>query len=311
MRRYFLRKILHSLSIIFGVALIIFTLFHVIGGDPVYEILGKYANAERAQDLRNEYGLNKPLWTQFFLYLKQIVTFDYGRSYATRQSISEILSNGIGPSLSLTLPAFVITTVLAVSISLFSAFFRGKLTDRLILLLSVLGMSVPVLAYILFGQYFLAYKLGLFPISGYAHSLGERISYLVLPVLIWIVINLGYDVRYFRVFISKELNQDYVRTARAKGLSEVSVFTKHILRNSLVPILTNVVIQIPFLILGSLLIENFFSIPGLGSVIVDAINSRDFPVIKAMTTLVSMLFIIGHLITDLLYAVVDPRIKIQ
>jgi len=311
MRRYFLRKILHSLSIIFGVALIIFTLFHVIGGDPVYEILGKYANAERAQDLRNEYGLNKPLWTQFILYLKQIVTFDYGRSYATRQSISEILSNGIGPSLSLTLPAFVITTVLAVSISLFSAFFRGKLTDRLILLLSVLGMSVPVLAYILFGQYFLAYKLGLFPISGYAHSLGERISYLVLPVLIWIVINLGYDVRYFRVFISKELNQDYVRTARAKGLSEVSVFTKHILRNSLVPILTNVVIQIPFLILGSLLIENFFSIPGLGSVIVDAINSRDFPVIKAMTTLVSMLFIIGHLITDLLYAVVDPRIKIQ
>jgi peptide/nickel transport system permease protein len=167
------------------------------------------------------------------------------------------------------------------------------------------------LAYILFGQYFFAYKLGWFEISGYDPSIEGWFRYMGLPALIWIVVGLGYDVRFYRTAVLEETSQDYVRTARAKGLSEPRTFLKHVLKNSMGPIITNVMAEIPLLITSAFLLESFFGIPGLGGITISALRSSDFPVIKAMTTLQSILFIVGNLLTDFLYTVVDPRVSLK
>lgn len=308
---YIVRKILNTLPTLLGVALIIFVLFNMVGGDPTYQMLGKHATAEQVAEIRHEYGFDQPLPVQFVQYLKQIVTFDYGRSYATHQPIKDMILSGMGPSLTLTLPAFLITTIVAVLLGLLVAYFRGKWIDKVALILCVFGMSVPMLAYILFGQYFLAYKLGWFPISGFETDWSERFQYVALPILLFFLVSLGYDVRFYRTAVLEETGQDYVRTARAKGLSEPAIFLKHVLKNSMVPILTNIVIEIPLLILGAFLLESFFGIPGLGGITINAVNNSDFPVLKAMATLTTFLFILGNLFTDILYTVVDPRVSFK
>jgi len=308
---YIFRKILNTLPTLLGVALIIFVLFNMVGGDPTYQMLGKHATAQQVAEIRHEYGFDQPLPMQFVKYLKQIVTFDYGRSYATHQSIKDMILSGMGPSLTLTLPAFFITTIVAVLLGLLVAYFRGKWIDKLAVILCVFGMSVPMLAYILFGQYFLAYQLGWFPISGFETDWAERFQYVALPILLFFLVSLGYDVRFYRTAVLEETGQDYVRTARAKGLSEPVIFLKHVLKNSMVPILTNIVIEIPFLILGAFLLESFFGIPGLGGITINAVNNSDFPVLKAMATLTTFLFILGNLLTDILYTLVDPRVSFK
>ena len=311
MLAYIIRRLLNTVPIILGVTLIVFILFNLVGGDPTYQMLGRHANTQQIAELRHEYGFDQPQYVQFISYLKQVITFDYGRSYATKQPISQMILDGMGPSLSLMIPAFLLTTILSVSIGLMVAYFRGKWIDRVTVILCVLGMSLPMLAYILFGQYFLAFKWGWFPISGYDTQWPDRLQYVLMPMLIFVAVSLGYDVRFYRTAILEEVNQDYVRTARAKGLSEPRVFFKHVLKNSMVPILTNIVIEIPLLILGAFLLESFFGIPGLGSITIDAVHNSDFPVIKAMTTLVAILYVIGNLATDILYTLVDPRVSLK
>ena len=308
---YILRKIAATIPTIFGVALIIFFLFNLVGGDPTLQMVGKHATPQLIAELRHEYGFDQPLWMQFLVYLKQILTFDYGRSYATKQQIGDMILRGIGPSLTLTIPAFLLTTFLAVGIGLVVAYFRGRWIDKVVVIACVFGMSMPMLAYILFGQYFLAYKWGLFPISGFETAWPDRFEYVAMPILLWVMVSLGYDVRFFRTALIEETTQDYVRTARAKGLSEPLVFFKHVLKNSMVPIVTNVVIEIPLLVLGAFLLESFFGIPGLGGITIDAIHNSDFPVIKAMTTLQALLFILGNLATDVVYTLVDPRVSLK
>jgi peptide/nickel transport system permease protein len=222
-----------------------------------------------------------------------------------------MILDGIGPSLSLMIPAFFLTTILAIGIALLVAYFRGRWIDKIGIVACVFGMSVSMLAYILFGQYFFAFKMGWFPISGYETTWPERLQYILMPMIIFVIVSLGYDVRFYRTAILEETNQDYVRTARAKGLSEPRIFFKHVLKNSMIPILTNVVIEIPLLILGAFLLEGFFGIPGLGSITIDAVHNSDFPVIKAMTTLVAILYILGNLATDILYTLVDPRVSLK
>lgn len=308
---FLIRRILGTIPIVFGVALVVFLLFNIVGGDPALMMVGKHATAQQIADIRREYGLDQPVHIQFLHYLQEIATFDFGRSYATRQKISDMIWNGIGPSLSLTLPAFLLTTVISVLIGLFVAYFRGKIIDRVSVFLCVIGMSIPVLGYILFGQYYLAYELRWFPISGYDYSFPGRFQYLALPIVLWLLLSIGYDVRFYRTAIIEEADQDYVRTARAKGLSEPKVFLKHVLKNSMVPIITNVVIEIPLLILGSFLFETFFGIPGLGSITIDALHNSDFPVIKAMAFVISLLLIVGNILTDVIYALVDPRVNLK
>lgn len=308
---YIVRKTLSTIPTIFGVTLIVFLLFNMVGGDPALMMVGKHATPQAIAEIRHEYGFDQPQYVQFFTYLKQVVTFDYGRSYSTREQISDMILRGIGPSLTLTVPAFFLTTIFAIAIGLLVAYFRGKWIDKLGVILCVFGMSLPMLAYILFGQYFFAYRLGWFPISGFDFGFPDRFYFVGLPVLIWVLVSLGYDVRFYRTAVLEEVGQDYVRTARAKGLAEPRIFLKHVLKNSMGPILTNVVIEIPLLIMGAFLLESFFGIPGLGGITIDALHNSDFPVIKAMTTLQALLLIFGNLATDILYTLVDPRVNLK
>jgi len=311
MTKYILRRLLNLIPVLLGVSLIIFLLFNVISGDPTAVLLGKNATAKQMIELREQLGLNKSLFLQYLDVVKSAFTFDFGRSWATKQEISSMILQGAYPSLCLTVPAFVISTILSLIISLFVAFHRGKGIDLFIRFLCIAGMSISALAYILGFQWLFAFKLGWFEISGFEYGFPDFIPYVALPGIIWILLSLGPDVRFFRTVILDEIYQDYVRTARAKGLGEVSLLLKHVLRNALIPIITYTVIQIPFLILGALLLENFFSIPGLGGITLNALNSSDFPVIKAMAILSSVVYIIFSLISDILYTLVDPRVKLK
>jgi peptide/nickel transport system permease protein len=310
MTQYLLRRLLQAIPIVIGVSIITFLIFNVVGGDPVYQMAGKSATKEEIAALRHELGIDKPLYAQYFHYLKQITTFDFGRSYATKQKISEMVLEGIGPSLSLAVPAFIFGSLVAIVIALLVAFYRGSWIDRLMVLFAVAGMSVSILVYIVAGQYYLAYLKGIFPISGWEPG-AAGIPFLILPGLIWVVVSFGSDVRYFRTVMLDEMNQDYVTTAYAKGLSRVPVLFKHVLKNAMIPIITRLVISIPFLYTGSLLLENFFGIPGLGCMSINAINSSDFPVIKAFTFIGSLLYVVGNIMTDVCYAIMDPRIRLK
>ncbi|HMQ10411.1 MAG TPA: ABC transporter permease [Oligoflexia bacterium] len=308
MWNYFIRRLLQTIPIVFGVALITFTLFHFVGGDPIIQLLGPHATASEIARLREQYGLNDPIYVQFFRYLKEIVTLDFGRSFQSHQVISSMIKDGALISLSLTLPAFFMSLIVAIAFSMLSAFYRDTWLDRALVIFSIAGMSISILAFILFGQYILAFQMNLFPVSGYEPG---QIQYLLLPWLIWIIVSSGADVRFFRTVFLEELSKDYIRTAYYKGASTARVLIKHALPNAMLPIITRVVINIPFLFLGSLLLENFFSIPGLGSMTVDAFNNADWPVIKAMTVLGSLLYIAGNILSDLLYAKVDPRVRLN
>jgi peptide/nickel transport system permease protein len=311
MTRYIIRRLINLIPVLFGVSFVIFVLFNLVSGDPTAVLLGKNATARQMAELREQLGLNKPLIDQYLDVVKSAFTFDFGRSWATKQEIRQMIIQGAYPSLCLSIPAFVIATILSLIIALVVAFYRGKGIDVTVRVLCIAGQSISALAYILFFQYFFAYKLGWFEISGFEYGLPDFVPFIALPAIIFILLSLGPDVRFFRTVILDEIYQDYVRTARAKGLGEVNVLLKHVLRNAMIPIITYVVIQIPSLILGALLLENFFSIPGLGGITLNALNSSDFPVIKAMAILSSVLYIILSLLTDIIYTIVDPRVKLK
>jgi peptide/nickel transport system permease protein len=311
MFNYVIRRLLYMIPVLLGVSLVIFILFNMIGGDPTAVLLGKNANAHAMAELREQLGLNKSLFMQYLDVVKSAFTFDFGRSWATRQEITYMIRQGAYPSLCLTIPAFVISTILSLIISLVVAFYRGKGIDLFIRFFCIAGMSVSALTYILAFQWLFAFKLGWFEISGFEYGFPDFLPYIALPVIIWILLSLGPDVRFFRTVILDEIYQDYVRTARAKGLSEITILLKHVLRNAMIPIITYTVIQIPFLILGALLLESFFGIPGLGGITLNALNSSDFPVIKAMSILSSVVYILFSLISDVLYTFADPRVKLK
>ena len=308
---YAFRRLLYVIPVLLGVCGIVFLLFKVVSADPAMIRLGKHASAEQILELRSQLGLDRSWYFQYWDIVRSAFTFDFGRSWSTQQEISSMIKAGAIPSLTLSIPAFVISTILSLIISLLVAFFRGKTIDKVVVFTCVTMMSVSSLAYILFGQWFFAYKLGWFEISGYESGFPYFLPFVILPVLIWVTLGIGPDVRFYRTIVLDEIYQDYVRTARAKGLSERVILFKHVLKNAMIPIITYLVIQIPFLILGALLLESFFSIPGLGSMTLNAINSSDFPVIKAMTVLSAVAYIIFGVITDVLYTLVDPRVRLS
>ncbi len=308
---YILRRLLYVIPVILGVCAIIFLIFNVVAPDPALIILGKHATVEQIVEIREQLGLNRSMWLQYFDIVKSAFTFDFGRSWSTKQEIIQMIKAGAIPSATLSFPAFFISTILGISIALLVAFYRGSVFDKVTVVGCVTLMSVSSLAYILFGQWFFAYKLGWFEISGYDYGFPYFIPYILLPAIIWVMLSVGPDVRFYRTIMLDEIYQDYIRTARAKGLSERVILFKHVLKNAMIPIITYVVIQIPFLILGALLLESFFSIPGLGSITLNAINSSDFPVIRAMTVLSAVAYIIFSVITDVLYTLVDPRVRLS
>lgn len=310
---YIIRRLLYTIPIVLGVLLLTFTLFNVVGGDVTDQIAGKAASKETREEIRKEYGWDKPLFlawdSQFLNHLKSAATFDFGRSWNDRERIIDKIKRGAGPSLSLTIPMFFGTIIISISLALVVAFLRGTIIDVLAVLICVAGMSVPFLSFILFGQYFLAFKWGFFPVFFWPDLSPPQ--YVALPVLIGIVAGLGGNLRFYRTVMLDEMHSDYVRTAFAKGLTSRRVLFKHVLKNAMIPIITQVVLAIPFLFLGSLLLERFFGIPGLGYLMIEAIGSRDFGVINAMTYIGAMLFVVFNLITDICYSFVDPRISFE
>lgn len=250
--------------------------------------------------------MSNPFDSQFLFYLKQLAHLDFGVSISNNQRVSKLLLDGIGPSLMLTVPIFFVGLITAVMLSLFCAFWRDTWIDRFFVVFSVALMSVNYLVWIVGGQYLLGFKLGWFPVWGF-----EDPRYLALPVLIGVFSGLGAELRFYRTIMLDEAHRDYVRTAQAKGVSRTGVLFKHVLKNAMIPIITNTVIAIPFLYTGSLLLESFFGIPGLGYLGINAINSSDVDVVRAIVLVGSIIFVIANLLTDLCYALVDPRVKLK
>lgn len=311
MFKFIIRRILYSVPILFGVTLVTFLLFNVAGGDPAAQAAGRYATPEQIEVMRTQMGLNKPLLFQYFDLLRQIFTLDWGRSWSSKQPISYLIASGMGPTLTVTVPAFIISLLFNIPLALLMAYRRNSAFDKSTLVFCLALLSISSVVYVLAGQYFLSYKWGLFPISGWDPDPIGRWHFATLPIIILFALSLGGDILFFRTVFLEEMYQDYVRTARSKGVSETTVLFKHVLRNALIPIITLVVLQIPFLIVGSLLIESYFGIPGLGGLIYQAIQEADFPVIKAVTIMGAVLYIFLQVVSDVAYAIVDPKVRLS
>ncbi len=315
MLNYIIRRMLHVIPIILGTSFVFFLIFNVVGGSDkqLYNVLPqKSRTAEGIEAYREAYGLNDPLVVQYINMVQEMVTFDFGRSLATRRDIKKEIKRQVPASIMLTFPAFTIGTIVALCLALFCAFYRGRWPDIVLTFTSVLGMATPLLAIIIIGQYLFAYKWQIFPLQGFARGgFIAAIPYLILPWILWVVASVGPDIRFYRNVLLEEVNRDYVRTARAKGASQARVMFSHVLPNAMIPILTYLVISLPFLLTGSLLLESFFSIPGMGSLLVSAVVKYDFPVLKATVMVFTLFFVFFSLLTDILYAVVDPRIKLN
>jgi len=295
-----------------GVILLVFVLFNWVGGDPAYVLAGKISNQEQIDNIRRQLGVDQPYWVQLWIFVKQVLTADFGASWSTNERISHILATRLGPSLTVLVPLLILDTIISVALALAVAYVRGSLTDRLVMILCTVGLSISILVYIIVFQYFFAYKLGWFPVQGWGSGFWENlVVYSSLPILIGLVVSIAPSLRLYRTFVLDEINQDYVRTARAKGVGENRIMWVHVLRNASIPIITYVMAALPGLLLGAFLIERFFSIPGIGREVILAVERSDFPVIKAITVYVAFATILSNLLADLMYKAVDPRVQLK
>ncbi|WP_218082443.1 ABC transporter permease [Anthocerotibacter panamensis] len=329
MLTYLLRRLFYTLPIVLGVMLLTFFLFFMVTSpeNVARRQLGKNPTPELVRNWLKTHGYDKPQFvnlpfdkqynpeypwwdSQFTTHMRATLLFQFGKSDATGEDIGDRLRQGAGPSALVTLPAFLVTLLVTVSLSLVIALYRGSYLDWGGMFICVLLMSVPIMVYIIAGQWLLGLVLRYFPIFGFATGT-DSLRFILLPLVIGVIVALGASVRFYRTVMLDEIGQDYTRTARAKGLSERVVLFKHVLKNALIPILTNVVADLPLLILGSLLLENFFGIPGLGNLAIVAINELDFSLLRALVFLGSLLYIVGLLLTDISYTLVDPRVRLD
>ena len=325
MLAYVVRRVLYAVPILIGVNLVTFLLFFVVNtpDDMARMQLGaKRVTPEAIEKWKTERGYNKPLLynysarglgklsdTIFYEKSVRLFAFDFGAAEDQRNIANEIRTR-MWPSLALAIPVMLVGLAVNITFALFMAFFRATYLDFWGVVLCVAMMSISTLFYIIGGQYVASKLWHLVPISGYDGGL-DAARFLFLPVLIGVVGGIGSGARWYRTLFLEEMGRDYVRTARAKGLAESVVLFRHVLKNAMIPILTGVVVVIPLLFMGSLLSESFFGIPGLGSYTIDAIQAQDFAVVRSMVFIGSVLYILGLLLTDLSYTLVDPRIKLQ
>ncbi len=325
MLAYIVRRMLYAIPILIGVNLLTFSLFFLVNSpdDMARMHLGmKRVTPEAIVKWKQEHGYDKPLMynanaagldaftdTIFFDKSVSLFAFDFGSADDGRD-IGFDISQRMWPSLAIAVPVFIVGILVNITFAMLLAFFRATYIDTWGVVLCVVLMSISALFYIIGGQFLIGKLLHLVPISGYDTGL-SAIKFLILPVLIGIISGVGAGSRWYRTIFLEEINRDYVRTARAKGLSERAVLFRHVLKNAMIPILTGAVVVIPALFMGSLLLESFFGIPGLGSYTIDAIRSQDFAIVRAMVFLGSVLYIVGLILTDITYTLVDPRIRLN
>ena len=325
MLAYIIRRLIYAIPILIGVNLLTFALFFMVNTpDQMARVqLGdKHVSQEAIDEWKDQRGYNKPLFintrdnseglltdTIFFDKSLRLFVFEFGKSDEGRMIGSDI-SERMWPSLALALPTFIIGITENIVFALFIVMFRASVFDTAAMVFCVALMSVSGVFYIFFGQYFFAKLWHLVPISGYLSG-ADAIRFLILPVIIGVISGIGGGTRLYRTLFLEEASKDYVRTARAKGVSESAVLFRHILPNGMIPILTSVVVVIPSLFMGSLLMESFFGIPGLGSYTLNAIQAQDFAIVRSMVFLGSVLYIIGLILTDISYTLVDPRVRLS
>lgn len=325
MIKYIFKRIIYAIPILIGVNLLTFTLFFVVNSpDEVARLhLGnKRVTQEQITSWNEERGYNNPLFynssesglnsfkeTIFYEKSFKLFLFDFGMSDSGRD-IKYDIKERMWPSLAIALPSLLVGLFINITLALFFVFFRSTKVDYLGVIFCVALMSISSLFYIIGGQYLISKLLHLVPISGYEHGY-ESIKFLILPVVISVIYGIGSGTRWYRSLFLEEIEKDYVRTAKSKGLSESAVLFNHVFKNALIPILTGVVVILPLLFLGSLIVESFFGIPGLGSYTIDAIQSQDFAIVRAMVFLGTILYILGLVLTDISYTLVDPRVRLK
>ncbi len=312
MTAYLVRRLWQMIPTLAGVVLLVFVLFKFFGGDPAEILGGLNATPEQVDAIRQQLGLNEPWWVQLWIFVKQILTFEWGKSWATNEAVSNLFATRLPATLTVMTPILVLDVLLALPIAMWVAYRRGSLTDRAIMVLTTIALSISFLVYVIIGQYFFGFQLGWFPVQGWSDSLATNLLvYTPLPVILAVMVGVAPQTRLYRTFLLDELGQDYVRTARAKGMTEGVVLFKHVLRNAMIPILTNIGLQLPGIFVGSFLIEVFFSIPGLGREVLLAVNRSDYPVIQAVTIYLAVLTMFINLFTDIMYKIVDPRVVLK
>jgi peptide/nickel transport system permease protein len=312
MAAYLIRRLWQMVPTLMGVVLLVFFLFKGFGGDPAEVLGGLNASPEQIKSIRQQLGLDEPIWVQLWIFVKQIVTFDWGKSWATNEAVSNLFATRLPATLTVMVPILVLEVLLAIPIAMYVAYKRGSLTDRTLTVITTVALSISFLVYVIVGQYVFAFQLGWFPVQGWSDKLWTNLAtYVPLPVFLALLVSLAPQTRLYRSFFLDELGQDYVRTARAKGLTENTVLFRHVLRNATIPILTNIGLLLPGIFVGSFLIEVFFSIPGIGREVLLAVNRSDFPVIQAVTIYLAVLTMFINLLTDLAYKVADPRVVLK
>jgi peptide/nickel transport system permease protein len=312
MLSYILRRILQMIPTLAGVILLVFFLFKFFGGDPAEILGGQLASAEVVESIRRQLGLDQPVSIQLWIFVKKVVTFDWGASWTTKEAISNIFATRLPATLTIMIPILILEVGLAIVCGMAVAYVRGSLTDRVVMIVTTVALSISFLVYIIIGQYLFAFRLGWFPVQGWTSSVWKNLLiYAPLPVFLAVLVSLAPATRLYRSFFLDEIGHDYVRTARAKGVPEKTILFKHVLRNAMIPILTNVATQLPGVFIGSFLIEVFFSIPGLGREVYQAVGRSDYPVIQAVTVYLAALTMVINLITDVLYKFVDPRVVLK
>lgn len=339
---YIARRLLYSIPVYFGIILLTMAALRV--NDPVGAYLGKNASPEQIELKRRSMGLDRPFVVQYFEFVARVGTLNFGtreRPYYSwqyeGQNVGDKLAEAIGPTMSITMPELALATLVSLVVGLVSAYHRGRLIDRALMFYVVLGMSISVVVFIVLGQYFGGYWLkeqtgrAIFATGGYEPwtrwssfpllglsvpfpvgvSIGTWAHYCLLPVLIGVVVLMGYDARFYRAVMVEETSRDYVTTAMAKGATTRKIMFVHMLKNAMIPIITRIMTTIPFLIAGSFVMEAHFRIPGMGKMLLDAIINKDFPIIQSFTAVIAGLFILTNILTDVLYALVDPRVRLS
>jgi len=310
--KYALRKLAHGGLLIFGVTLVSFSLMVWFGPDQTYSLIGKNASAEQIAEVRKQLGYDQPFAGRYFRYLGDLFTLNLGSSNSSGEAVGRMLKRTVPVTLQLMMPGFILGNLLGIGLGLLAASRKGRLADRLITGFSVTSMSISFLVVIILLQVLLCtpYGLNLFPVRGWqVTGLASYLYYVTVPTLSLVFITVGYNTRFYRAVFVEEIGKDHVRTAIAFGASPASVLWRHVLKNSLVPVITRFLFSIPLIVIsGSLLIESYFGIPGVGKVTFDAITNGDQPVLKAVVGLTAVAFVLIQVMTDMIYKLVDPRI---
>ncbi|MGA9575675.1 MAG: ABC transporter permease [Lysobacterales bacterium] len=310
--RYLTRRLLYGIPLVLGVTFISFLLMVYFGPDKTYELVGKNPTAEQITEVRHALGYDRPFLLRYGDYVRQLVTLDLGLSDSTGEPVSVILIRTLPVSIALVVPGFILGNLLGLALGLMAAWYRGRWLDKLVMGASVVGMSISFLVIIIGLQVLLCtpYGVNLFPVRGWqVHDAGSYMYYVTVPTLALVLVTLGYNTRFYRAVMADEIERDHIRTLRAYGAGPTELLFKHVLKNSLIPVLTRFMFSVPFvLISGSLLLESYFGIPGVGLVTFNAITSGDQPILKAVVGLTGVLFVAALTINDILYGLVDPRV---